>query len=180
MSLLSSDFREIAIYMFVFYSTILMYSIWCLVWVCWRLNNEMGHVLFSDESGYTICITIVMMELSWTRSQSCWLRNIGVTNDHRYVPFVVSTIPSSPIDIITGFVARLTYRMWYYWSSFPLIIPPFTLVFSGARIAKMFVLCIIVYRSSLVLWSIFYLYSLYCLSCLDLRLLIVPLVSNFS
>ena len=179
MSLLSSDFREIAIYMFVFYSTILMYSmVPGVIMLAVEQRNgsrvvfrwiRVHHLHYNCHDGVIVNQVTDLLVTKYRCHK--WPQICSVCRKHN--PFL-------PHWYYYGFVARLTYRMWYYWSSFPLIIPPFTLVFSGARIAKMFVLCIIVYRSSLVLWSIFYLYSLYCLSCLHLPLLIVPLVSNFS
>ena len=103
-------------------------------------------------------------------------------SDHRYVPFVVFTIWSFLHSWrISGFVRRVTRRVLHveqelltstkHPSSHP--------VFSGIRVARSIVFCVVLYRLLFVLFSLV-IWPLYCLS-FDLQLLINPLVSsNFS
>ena len=90
-----------------------------------------------------------------------WLTvtDICLTNDHGYVPLVVSTTRSFPhLWLNTGFVIRLRRRIslvsWCY---------------------SILVLCVVICRSLFVLVSFFG----HCV-VLDLRILIIPLVSSNS
>ena len=75
----------------------------------------------------------------------CPLWNICVTNDHGYVPLVVSTSRSFPHSrLITGFVTRLTLRVpLVEQESLSLLehlnSPP---VFSGVSVTRSLVLCV--------------------------------------
>ena len=97
-----------------------------------------------------------------------------VTHDHGYVPFVVITIRSFLYScIITGFVTGVTsrYKMWNRNCL------PFRSTWFHSRFLVRFVLldlyfyCEMFCRSLFVL-LIFFVWSLYCLSFLHLRLLI--------
>ena len=123
-----------------------------------------------------------LVKLKSALSESClgWsLWNICVTNDHGYVPLVVSTSRSFPHSwLITGFVAILTRRM-------PLVehelltlpenmsSPP---VFSWFRVTRSLVLCVyfvdrcLSFRTFLF-WSLCYLFFF------DIRIMITLLVS---
>jgi hypothetical protein len=101
------------------------------------------------------------------------LRSTCVTNDHRYVPFVVITIWAFPHPwLITGFVNIETWRvplvehdlltLKEHLSSF--------LVFSGDRVARGFFV---------VFCRLFFILSLCCLS-FDLRILITHWVLSFN
>ena len=73
------------------------------------------------------------------------LWNICVTNDHGYIPLVVSTTRSFPHSWpITGFVARLTRRVSL--AEQELLILPEHLssppVFSGVRVTRFLALCV--------------------------------------
>ena len=57
--------------------------------------------------------------------------------------------------------------------------PEFTTVFSGVRVSRSLVLCVMVCRSLFVLLY-FFIWSLGCLSFFDLRILIIPVVSSNS
>ena len=110
------------------------------------------------------------------------LWNICVTNDHRYVPLVNISQSFPHSWLITGFVTRLTRRV-------PLVeqelltlpghasSPP---VFSGVRVARSLVFCVMFCRLLFVILS-FFIWPLCCLFFFDLRILITPLASwNFS
>ena len=102
------------------------------------------------------------------------LRNICVTNDHGYVPLVISTSRSLLHSwLTTGFVTRVTRRKSLVEQELPtlpehLSSPP---VFSGVRVARIEVFCVVFCRSLFVLLSVFF-WRLYCLS-FDLRILII-------
>jgi len=79
-------------------------------------------------------------------SQQTWpLWNICVTNDHRYIPLVVSTSQSfSHSWLITRFVTRLTRRVPLVEQEL-LTLPEHLsspLVFSGVRVTRSLVLCV--------------------------------------
>jgi hypothetical protein len=103
---------------------------------------------------------------------------ISVTNNHGYVPLVVSTSQSFPHSwLITVFVTRLTRLIPLVKQELPtlpehLSSPP---VFSGVRVTRSLVLCVVFCRSLFVLLS-FFIWS-FRLSFFDLRILITPLIS---
>jgi hypothetical protein len=84
------------------------------------------------------------------------LWNICITNDHEYVPLVVSTSWSFPHSrLITGFVTRLT--RWVPLVEQKLITlpehrcsPP---VFSGVRVTRSLVWCVLFVRDSMNKYS---------------------------
>ena len=105
-----------------------------------------------------------------TKRQSRETGNVGGTHDEE-----------KQIDTITRFVTRLTRRaplMEQELFTFPehLSSPP---VFSGVRVTRSLVLCVMFCRSLFVFFSFFFL-PLCCLSFFDLRNLITPLVSSIS
>ena len=110
------------------------------------------------------------------------LWNISVTNDHGYVPLVVSTSRSLPHSwLITGFVIRLTRRVplvEHELLTLPdhLSSPP---VFRAVRVTRSLVLCVMFCRSLFVL-LFFYFWPLCCPSFFDLWIMITPLVSSNS
>jgi hypothetical protein len=107
------------------------------------------------------------------------LWNICVTNDHGYVPLVVSTSRSFPHSrCITGFVTRLTRRVPLVEQELPtlpehLSSPP---VFSAVRVTRSLVLCVCFVDRCLY----FLFWPLCCLFFFDIRILIAPLVSSNS
>ena len=71
--------------------------------------------------------------------------NICVTNDHGYVPLVVSTFRSFPQSwLIIGFVTRLTRRVSLVEQELPTLLehPSSSTVFSGVRVTRSLVLCV--------------------------------------
>jgi hypothetical protein len=84
--------------------------------------------------------------LGWT------LWNICITNDHVYVPHVVSTSWSFPHSrLITGFVTRLTGRVSLVEQKLITLpehpsSPP---VFNGVRVTRSFILCVLFLRNSM-------------------------------
>ena len=129
--------------------------------------------------------------LTYTRHETWMQRTVDwrdITNDHGYVPLVVNTSRSFPRSwLITGFVTRLTRLLVEqvlltvpeHLSSSP--------VFSGVRVTRSLVLCILFCRS--LFWPLcsssiygFWLppFGIFCLLCclfFDIRILITPLVS---
>jgi hypothetical protein len=101
-------------------------------------------------------------------------RSICVTNDNGYIPFVVITTRSFPHSLLnTVFMTRVTRRVSL------MELELFTLPehksisgFSGVPVVPVFCYCFVDRCLSLFCWS------LYCLSFLDLRLLITPLLSS--
>ena len=96
-----------------------------------------------------------------------WLWNICVTNDHGYVPLVVNTSQSFPSSwLITGFVTRLTRRVSLVEQelltlSQHMSSPP---VFSGVRVTRSLVFCVVLCRSLFVLLYFFFWYCAVCSS----------------
>jgi len=105
------------------------------------------------------------------------LRSICITNDHKYVSFVV-TIGSFPHSrLITGFVTRLVPHVKQELLPHPM--HPRTLpVFSWVRVVRSLVFCLVFCRSLLTSPFAFFIWTLYCLSFFTLRFLITPLVSS--
>jgi hypothetical protein len=105
------------------------------------------------------------------------LWNIGVTNDHGYVPLVVSTSRFFPHSwLITGFITRLTRHVPLVEQellSIPehLNSPP---VFSGVCITRSLVLCVCFVDRCLSFWPFC------CLFFVDIRILITPLLFSNS
>ena len=109
-----------------------------------------------------------------------WLTDICVTNDHGHAPSVVMTIRFFPHSwLIIGFVTR------HYAEQEMLTLPEHTSppsVFSGFRVARSLVFCVMFCRSLFVLLCLFV-----CLLrdlSFDLRSLIIPIIpvvfSTFS
>ena len=97
-------------------------------------------------------------KISFTVATMSWLQNIFVTNDHRYDPLVVNTSWSFPHSwLITGFVTRVQRRVPLVEQE--LLILPGHLssppVFSGVRVTRSLVLCIMLCRSLFVLLYFF-------------------------
>jgi hypothetical protein len=110
------------------------------------------------------------------------LWNICVTNDHGYVPLVVSTSRSFPhLRLIAGFVTRLTRWMSLVEQEVPILpehlsSPP---VFSGVRVTRSLVLYVC-FVDSCLSFSTFFFWPLCCLFFFDIRIMIAPLVSSNS
>ena len=103
-------------------------------------------------------------------------RNICVTNDHVYVPLVVSTPGSFRNSwLITGIVTRVTRRVSLVEQELPNIPEHLS---SPPRISgiRSFVFCVVFCRSLFVLLY-FFAWLLYCLSFFHSQILISPLVS---
>ena len=110
---------------------------------------------------------------------SLW--NICVTNDHGYVPLVVSTSRSFPYSwLITRFVTRITRRVLLLDQE--LITLPEHLssapVYRGVRVTRSLVLYVCFVDLCLSFCN-FFCWPLCCLS-FDIRLLVTPLVSSNS
>jgi hypothetical protein len=93
------------------------------------------------------CVWSIYLSVD-TVFQSLWcspLWNICVTNDHGYVPLVVSTSRFFPRSwLITGFVTRLTRRVSLVEQEL-LTLPEHMsspLVFNGVRVTRSLVLCV--------------------------------------
>ena len=111
-----------------------------------------------------------------------YLRRFCGTNDHGYVPFVVSTNRSFPHSwLLKGFVTNSTtvphveqdlLTLPEHMNSLP--------VFIGVRVARSLVCCVMFCRSLFVPLSCFF-WSL-CSLCFYLRILVTPplVSSNFS
>ena len=99
------------------------------------------------------------------------LWNICVTNDHEYVPLVLSTPRSFPHSwLITGFVVRLTRRVLLVEQELltlpeHLSLPP---VFSGVRVTRSLVVYVCFVDHCLP----FFFWPLLCLFFFDIRILI--------
>ena len=107
------------------------------------------------------------------------LPSVCVTNDHIYVPFVV-TIRSFPHSrFIRGFVTRLVPHVKHEFLPLPMHprTPP---VFSWVRVVRSLVFCLVFCRLLLASPFAFFIWTLYCLSFFTLRFLMTPLVSSNS
>jgi hypothetical protein len=121
-------------------------------------------------------ITLKVLRSPWFRLT---IQNICITNDNRYFPILVSITWSFPHSwLITGFVTRVARRV-------PLVVHELLTfpenigsspVFSGIRVARSLVFCVVIWWSLFVLLS-FYFWAL-CFRSLDLRILITPLFSS--
>ena len=94
-------------------------------------------------SWWTLVITSKVLRSQPRHGWMLW--NICVTNDHEYIPFVVSTSRSFPHSwLITGFVTILTRRMPLVEQEL-LILPEHMSsppVFGGVRVTRSLVLCV--------------------------------------
>ena len=107
---------------------------------------------------------------------------ISVTNDHGYVPLVVSTSRFFPHSrFITGFVTRLTRRVPLVEQELinlpeHLSSPP---VFSGVRVTRSLVVPVSIVDRCLSFCTFSFGHCVVC-SLFDIRILIAPLVSSSS
>ena len=120
------------------------------------LNDYVVHIILRDTSFdvYSILCTRSLFKYNVLIPLALGYRlwNICVTNDHGYVPLVVSTSRSFLHSwLITGFVTGVTRRVQEllilpgHMSS-----PP---VFSGVRVARSLVFCVVFCRSLFVFFS---------------------------
>ena len=96
-----------------------------------------------------------------------------------YVPFAVITI--QPLILIPGFVIRVTLGVKLVEQELltlpeHLSSPP---IFSGVRVARFLIFCVVFCKPLFVLILFFFLWPLHCLS-FDLRLLISPVIGITS
>ena len=128
--------------------------------ILWKKKFARCHVLSSLHTITPACISVV-------------------TNDHGYVPLLVSTSRSFPHSwVINGFVTRSTRRVPLVEQELRTLpehmsSPP---VFSGVRITRSLYLCVCFVDRCLY----FLFLPLCCLFFCDLRILITPLVSSNS
>ena len=121
-------------------------------------------------------ITLKVLLSPWFRQT---IQNICITNDNRCFPILVSITWSFPHSwLITGFVTRVARRV-------PLVVHELLTfpenmgsspVFSGIRVARSLVFCVVIWWSLFVLLS-FYFWAL-CLRSIDLRIMIITLFSS--
>ena len=102
-----------------------------------------------------------------------------VTNDHGCIPHVVrlpvlSSLMTYYRVCCKSNTTSVTSRAGTYYPSGA---PEFTPGFLGVRVARFLVFCVVFCRSSLVILSFFF-WPLFCLSFLDLPILITPLESE--
>ena len=105
---------------------------------------------------YCFCYCMSPPWLGWL------LWNICVTNDNRYVPLVVNTSRSFPHSwLVTGFVTRLTRWVPLVEQELLTLLEHLSspLVFSGVRVTRSLVLCVMFCRSLFVLFLLAIVFS---------------------
>ena len=141
-------------------------------------GHSLTNVYYSRSSNSKTSSTLVLnfFKIHVTVVTTIWLtamEYICVTNDHGYVPLVVSTSRSlSHSWLATGFVTKLTRRVPFRstW-----VHPRFSVGFVLLNLWFMCMFCI-----SLFALSYFFCWRLCCLFFFDMRIMITPLVSSNS